>query len=138
LKTKKYFLLFEKKIPSQCATIIKESLLLPTDGLGSFHSSRLRVHRIPGQEERYQPLQKGESRAKYFCDTPYLFYKIHIIFVERSSSIERYCQPPPPKKKLEIIVSKLACFYKTNKYFHTKKNDTGYYVIPQCALAYTT
>jgi hypothetical protein len=40
---------------------------------------------------------------------------------EQSSIIESYCKPPPPN--LEMIVSKLACFYKTNKYFHTMKSD---------------
>jgi hypothetical protein len=45
-------------------------------------------------------------------------------FVERSSTKKCYHRPPP--KKMETIASKLACFYKTNKYFHTKKNDTGY------------
>jgi hypothetical protein len=44
------------------------------------------------------------------------------IFVEQSSIIQRYCQPPP-QKKMETIASNLACFIKL--YFHTKKNDTG-------------
>jgi hypothetical protein len=34
---------------------------------------------------------------------------------------------PPPKKKLEMIASKLACFIKQKNIFSTKKNETGNY-----------
>jgi hypothetical protein len=41
------------------------------------------------------------------------------VFVERSSTKECYCQPPPPN--LETIVSKLACFIKQTNIFIRRK-----------------
>jgi hypothetical protein len=46
------------------------------------------------------------------------------VFVERSSTIERYCQPPP-QKKIGYDCKKSSLFKKTNKFFITKKNDAG-------------
>jgi hypothetical protein len=41
-------------------------------------------------------------------------------FVEQSSTIERYCHPPP-KKKLEMIASNLACFIKQFFYYKEQR-----------------
>jgi hypothetical protein len=46
------------------------------------------------------------------------------IFVERRSTIECYCQPPPPQYGNNCMQASLI--YKTSQYFHIKKNDTGY------------
>jgi hypothetical protein len=41
------------------------------------------------------------------------------VFVEQSSTIELYCQPPPPN--LEMIASKQACFIKQTNIFIERK-----------------
>jgi hypothetical protein len=48
-----------------------------------------------------------------------LWILIFSFFVERSSTIECYCQPPTPK--LEMIASNLACFIKQTNFFLQRK-----------------
>jgi hypothetical protein len=62
----------------------------------------------------------------YFC----------LIFVEQSSTIECYLQPPP---KFGNKCKQASLLFKTNKYFHMKSNNTGYHIAQKllCALEYT-
>jgi hypothetical protein len=76
----------------------------------------------------------GKFNLWYDAGHKYLGHLFHKrFFVERSSTIDWFCLPPPTN--LEMIASKWACFKKTNKYFYSKKNDTGYHIA--CVLART-
>jgi hypothetical protein len=74
---------------------------------------------------KWEQMLKSRERERERERESLSFVVACIIFVEQSSTIECYCQPPP---QFGNDCKQASLFYETNKYFHTKKKEKGYHI----------